>query len=104
MRLLEEMISLSFEMIIVGVYAYGFDQSWLGRQIDSATISELAKLNEKYQTSLVGEGGEYETLVLDTIFFRKRINLLQMEKVWENHSGHLLVKEAELTDKAEKVF
>ena len=53
MKLLKEMTSLSFETIIVGVYAYGFDQNWLGRQVDSATISELAKLNEKYQISPV---------------------------------------------------
>jgi diphthine-ammonia ligase len=99
MKLLKEMISLGFEAIIVGVYAYGFDRSWLGRMIDSATILDLARLNEKYQVSLVGEGGEYETLVLDAPFFRKRIRLLQVEKVWEDQSGHLLVKKAEFTDK-----
>ncbi|MFQ5758977.1 MAG: TIGR00289 family protein [Candidatus Bathyarchaeia archaeon] len=104
MKLLEEMISLNFEAIIVGVYAYGFDQSWLGRRIDSATICDLARLNKKYQVSLVGEGGEYETLVLDAPFFRKRIRLLRVEKVWENHSGYLLVREAKLVNKAEKVY
>ncbi|MFQ5758993.1 MAG: hypothetical protein ACE5IF_04895 [Candidatus Bathyarchaeia archaeon] len=61
-------------------------------------------MNRKYQVSLVGEGGEYETLVLDTPFFRKRIQLLQAEKVWENHSGYLLVKEAKLVNKTEKVY
>jgi predicted ATP pyrophosphatase (TIGR00289 family) len=100
LKLLNEMIRLNFETIIVGVYAYGFDKNWLGRRIDSTTVSALAKLNEKYQVSLVGEGGEYETLVLDAIFFHKRINLLQVEKIWEDQSGHLLVKEAELADKA----
>jgi predicted ATP pyrophosphatase (TIGR00289 family) len=99
LRLLEEMISLNFDVVIVGVYAYGFDESWLGKRIDSATIRDLAGLNKKYQVSLVGEGGEYETLVLDAPFFRKRIRLLEMEKTWEDHSGYLLVKKAELTDK-----
>ena len=104
MNLLKEMISLDFEAIIVGVYAYGFDESWLGRRIDSPTISDLARLNKEYQVSLVGEGGEYETLVLDASFFTKRIRLLEVEKVWEDYGGHLLVKKAELADKAEKVF
>jgi diphthine-ammonia ligase len=99
MKLLEEMISLNFEAIIVGVYAYGFDESWLGKRIDSATIRNLARLNKKYQVSLVGEGGEYETLVLDASFFRKKIRLLEVEKVWEDYRGHLLVKQAELADK-----
>jgi predicted ATP pyrophosphatase (TIGR00289 family) len=99
-KLLKEMISLNFYVVIIGVYAYGFDESWLGRRIDSATIHDLAGLNKKYQVSIVGEGGEYETLVLDAPFFRKRIRLLEMEKTWEDHSGYLLVKKAELTDKS----
>ena len=104
MQLLKEIINLNLEVIIVGVYAYGFDQNWLGRKIDSTTIKNLVELNDKYQISLVGEGGEYETLVLDAPFFKKRIQVLQTERIWENHSGYLLVKEAKLVDKAEKVY
>ena len=99
MNLLKEMLNLNFEAIIVGVYAYGFDESWLGKRIDSTTISDLTRLNKEYQVSLVGEGGEYETLVLDASFFTKRIRLLEVEKVWEDYRGHLLVKKAELADK-----
>ncbi len=103
-QLLKEIIHLNFHVIIVGVYAYGFDQSWLGRKIDLTTLDDLNELNKQYQISRVGEGGEYETLVLDAPFFRKRIQLLRIEKVWENHSGYLLVKEAKLVEKAEKVY
>jgi len=104
LKLLKEIINLNFEVVVVGVYAYGFDQRWLGRKIDSATINDLIDLNKRYQVSLVGEGGEYETLVLDAPFFRKRIQLLRAERIWEDHSGYLLVKEAKLVDKAEKVY
>jgi diphthine-ammonia ligase len=104
MQLLKEIINLDFEVIIVGVYAYGFNQSWLGRKINSTTIKNLVELNDKYQISLVGEGGEYETLVLDAPFFKKRIQVLQTERNWENDSGYLLVKEAKLIEKAEKVY
>ncbi|MGQ9460967.1 MAG: TIGR00289 family protein [Candidatus Bathyarchaeaceae archaeon] len=103
-RLLQEIINLNFEVIIVGVYAYSFDQTWLGRKIDSITLNSLIELNSKYQISPLGEGGEYETLVLDAPFFKKRIRLLRTEKIWENHSGYLLVREAKLVDKAEKVY
>jgi len=98
-KLLKEMISLGFETIIVGVYAYGLNKSWLGRKIDSKTLEDLIELNKKYKVSPVGEGGEYETLVLDAQFFKKRIQLLQTEVIWKNHSGYLLVKRAELMDK-----
>ena len=103
-QLLKEIVHLNFHVIIVGVYAYGFDQSWLGRKIDSTTLDDLNELNKQYQISPVGEGGEYETLVLDAPFFRKRIQLLQVKKVWEDHSGYLLVKEAKLVEKAEKIY
>lgn len=102
-QLLKEIVHLNFHVILVGVYGYGFDQSWLGRKIDSTMLADLGELNKQYRISLVGEGGEYETLVLDAPFFRKRMRLLQVEKVWENHSGYLLVKEAKLVEKAGKV-
>lgn len=98
-KLLTEMADLKFEVLIVGVYAYGFDVTWLGRKINQKTISDLTKLSKKYKISVVGEGGEYETLVLDAPFFKKRIQLVQTEKIWENHSGYLLVKKAKLIEK-----
>jgi len=104
MQLMKEIVNLNFDVIIVGVYAYGFDQSWLGRKINSKTLKDLVELKDKHQISLVGEGGEYETLVLDAPFFKKRIQILQTEKIWENHSGYLLVKKAKLADKAKKVY
>jgi len=97
--LLKEIVKLNFETIIIGVYAYGFDQEWLGRKIDSPTIDALIELNKKYGISLVGEGGEYETLVLDAPIFKKRIKIIQKEKIWEKQSGYLLIKKAELLDK-----
>jgi len=103
-QLLKEIINLNFEVFIIGVYAYGFDKSWLGRKINRATLNNLIKLNDKYHISPVGEGGEYETLVLDAPFFKKKIRLLRTEKIWETHSGYLLVREAKLVDKAEKVY
>jgi ABC transporter with metal-binding/Fe-S-binding domain ATP-binding protein len=99
LRLLQEIVSQNFEAIIVGVYAYGFTSSWLGKQIDQKTINDLLQLNSQYHVSPVGEGGEYETLVLDAPFFKKKIRLLKVEKIWEGQSGYLLVKSAELVDK-----
>jgi predicted ATP pyrophosphatase (TIGR00289 family) len=98
-ELLDEIVKLKMETIIVGVYAHGFTADWLGRKIDEATINDLTELNRKYQVSLVGEGGEYETLVLDAPFFNKKIQLIETEKMWENQSGYLLVKKAVLAEK-----
>jgi len=94
LKLLKEVISLKMEAVIVGVYAYGFDQSWLGKKITEDTVDDLIELNKKFQVSLVGEGGEYETTVLNAPFFRKEIRLVETEKIWERQSGYLLIKKA----------
>ncbi len=94
--ILKEILQLKMKTIFVGAYAHGFTQDWLGREIDESTVKDLVDLNRKFQVSIVGEGGEYETLVLDAPFFSKRIRLIETERVWEGTSGCLLVKKAVL--------
>ncbi len=98
-NILREILDLKFEVIITGVYAYGFSAEWLGRKIDEETVNALKELNRRYGVSLVGEGGEYETLVLDAPFFRKKITIVEAEKKWENQRGYFFVKKAKLENK-----
>jgi len=98
-KLLNEVIDLGFRAIITGVYAHGLDQKWLGRTINREALADLVELNAKYQTSIVGEGGEYETLVLDAPFFKRKIGILKTRTVWEGSSGYLQVEDAELQGK-----
>ena len=98
-KILNEIIENEFEVIIVGVYALGLDENWLGRKIDAETVKELIKLKEKFGISPVGEGGEYESLVVDAPYFKKRIQILETEKVWKENQGYLMVKKAELIPK-----
>lgn len=97
--ILKEIVDLKFDVIITGVCAYGFSIEWLGRRIDDAAIKDLIELNRKYGVSLVGEGGEYETLVLDAPLFKRRIRIIEAEKVWKDQNGYFLVKRAELENK-----
>lgn len=98
-NLLKELLENGFEAIIVGVYALGFTQEWLGRKINEQTIKELLELHKMYGISPVGEGGEYESLVLDAPYFKRRIQILETEKVWKENQGYLLVKKAILVSK-----
>jgi len=102
LKLMKELVNHKFAAIITGVYAYGFNEDWLGRQIDANTIDSLLTLNRKHCISIVGEGGEYETLVLDTPFFKRRIDLIETERIWKDQSGLLLVKKARLMNKNKK--
>ncbi|MGC8998125.1 MAG: TIGR00289 family protein [Candidatus Bathyarchaeia archaeon] len=99
MNILREILDLKFDVIVTGVYAYGFSKEWLGRKIDMETVEALIELNKRFGVSLVGEGGEYETLVLDAPFFRKKLKIVEAERVWKGQSGYLLVKRAVLEAK-----
>jgi len=98
-KLMEDLIKLGFQVIITGVYAHGFDQKWIGRVIDTAALRDLIELNKKYEVSIVGEGGEYETLVLDAPYFRKKINITKARIEWKGNAGSLIVQEAGLQEK-----
>jgi diphthine-ammonia ligase len=99
LKLVNEVIGLGFHVIVTGVYAHGLDRGWLGRTIDQEALEDLVELNRKFQISIVGEGGEYETLVLDAPFFKKKIQIHKARIVWEGSSGYLLIEEARLCDK-----
>ena len=99
LELMKELIALNFKVIIVGVYAYGLDERWLGREINVEALDELVELHEKYQISLVGEGGEYESLVLDAPIYKKRLEIVESEVSYENNSGVFTIKEVRLVDK-----
>lgn len=99
LELLQEFIAAGFEAIITSVSAEGFDESWLGRKLDEAAVRDLLELNRRYKVNLSGEGGEYESLVLDAPFFEKRIEPVEVERVWRETNGYLIIKQAKLVEK-----
>ncbi|MFH1473588.1 MAG: diphthine--ammonia ligase [Candidatus Aenigmatarchaeota archaeon] len=98
-KLLREMLKNGFEIIITAVAADGFDESWLGRKIDDACIKDLLKLEKKHNISIVGEGGEFETFVLDCPLFSKKLEITKAEKVWKDNSGVYEIKDAKFVEK-----
>ncbi len=96
--LLREMVEL-MDIRMVKVAAAGLDESWLERRFDKKLIEDLLALNRKYRVHIAGEGGEYETLVLDAPYYKKRINLIETQKVWMRNHGVLKVLRAELVEK-----
>ncbi len=95
-RVLRELLASGFEVIISGVFAYPFDRVWLGKKIDPETVKQLIKLEESYGINPAGEGGEFETLVLDGPMFRKRLVVKDYEIEYKNNVGRYVVKEAVL--------
>ncbi|KUK74983.1 TIGR00289 family protein, partial [Methanobacterium sp. 42_16] len=93
---MEEIIELGFEVVITSVSAEGLDESWLGRVITRELLEELRGLHERYGLHLAFEGGEAETLVIDGPLFKKKLEILDSEKVWDFDNGHLIIKDAQL--------
>ncbi|WP_435195762.1 diphthine--ammonia ligase [Natronomonas sp. EA1] len=93
--LAEEMLEAGFEITIIQVAAYGLDESWLGRTLDREAIAELKELNEEYGVHLLGEGGEFETFVVDGPHMDQRI-ALEYETEWEGNRGRIRVTDARL--------
>jgi ABC transporter with metal-binding/Fe-S-binding domain ATP-binding protein len=91
---MESLLAAGFRVIITGVFAAPFTAGWLGREIDAAALSDLRSLVSSHRITLTGEGGEYETLVLDAPFFTQRIVILESEKEYANCRGFLRVKQA----------
>jgi len=97
-----------FEVIFTAVSAYGLDSSWLGRRIATADVDRLVALNEqlaKYGRhaaglNIAGEGGEFESLVLDGPLFNKRLVIKESEiREDGEHTARLVVKKAVLEEK-----
>lgn len=90
--LLKEMIEAGFRMVIVAVAAEGLGEEWLGREIDKDCFDELLKIHKKYGINISGEGGEYETFVIDCPLYKKRIEIKKATKIWEKGRGYLKIE------------
>ena len=98
-ELLEAEIKSGMEIIMTHVAANGLDRRWLGRLIDMKASAELKKLSERYGINVCGEGGEYESLVVDAPWFKKRLEIVKTDVLWEGTSGSYRVEEAYLHPK-----
>jgi len=97
---LREVVQNGFTAIIIKVAAEGLTKEWLGRKIDEKFITEMEKLNKKVGLNVAGEGGEYETAVLDGQLFKEKIVLDQTEMTEEHKNRAILViKKARLEEK-----
>ncbi|HUV54083.1 MAG TPA: diphthine--ammonia ligase [Candidatus Krumholzibacteriaceae bacterium] len=97
--LLNEMLSRGMVIVFSAVAAQGLDQKWLGAKLDRQAVNRLVQLMDRYGVDPCGEGGEYESLVLDAPWFRYRIEVKEAEHSWDGVSGRYRVVEADLRPK-----
>jgi ABC transporter with metal-binding/Fe-S-binding domain ATP-binding protein len=86
LELLEDLIKNKFEAILVGVFADGLDEKWLGRKIDRKFINEIKKINAMNGINVAGEGGEFESFVVNCPLFKRKLNVANGEIIGEGNS------------------
>ncbi|OVE84497.1 diphthine--ammonia ligase [Natronolimnobius baerhuensis] len=94
-ELVDAMLEAGFEIKIIQVAAQGLDESWLGRTLDHEAIADLKALNDEYGVHILGEGGEFETLVVDGPHMDQRLGL-EYEREWEGTRGRVRITDARL--------
>jgi len=87
LEILEILIKRKFDVRIVGVFAYPLTIEYLGRKIDGNFVEEFSKLKEKYKINPAGEGGEFETFVLDCDLFKKKLKITDFEDFKEGENS-----------------
>ncbi|MES3517449.1 MAG: diphthine--ammonia ligase [Natronomonas sp.] len=92
-ELADAMLDAGFEIRIVRVAAYGLDESWLGRRLDETALAELEALGDDYGVHLLGEGGEYETIVTDGPHMDQRIEI-DYETTFDGSRGTVKITDA----------
>lgn len=92
---LKELIKENFETIIVGVFAYPFNEKWLGRRLDKDFLEEVKQMRGKYGIHVAGEGGEFETFVVNCPMFSRELKIKKKRIVREGDYSYLLEVEAE---------
>ena len=85
------LVENGFGVMITSVACDGLDESWLGKILDSESLSSLIDLSNKYRFNVDGEGGEYETLVVSGPHFNGSINITGSPK-WYGRRGELEIR------------
>lgn len=98
--ILDSIINRNYEVMITSVSTYGLGREWLGRIIDHQALKELISAANNYGFNPGGEGGEYETLVLDCPLFTKKLTITEYEVVWRGTSGYIQPTSIRLTSKS----
>lgn len=92
---LDELIKGGFKVVLVGVFAYPFDSSWLLSEINLEFISKVRELNKKYKIHVAGEGGEFETFVLDCPLYSHPLKVVSSEIMEEGEYSYRVEVEVE---------
>jgi diphthine-ammonia ligase len=102
-RVVREEIAAGLDIRLVHLAAETLGPDLLGKRLDGSQLEELERRSAKVRaTNVAGEGGEYETLVVDAPFFRSRLELDRADRVTGPSASRLDVRAAHLVPKSHR--
>lgn len=102
LELMTEMVESSMDARLIKVAAIGLNQTHLGKSLKEM-FPTMLKLNSKFDVHICGEGGEFESLVLDAPFFIKRLEIVDAKVVSGSNDVSYLEPIVRVVDKVEGV-
>lgn len=87
--LIREMIAAGFDVRMTRVAADGLTEEWLGKRLTLEDVDRLHKLHKKNGFHIAGEGGEFETIVLDGPIFGKPLQITFEKEMESENRGEL---------------
>jgi diphthine-ammonia ligase len=101
-RVVGEEVDSGLDIRFVHLAAEPLPRSWVGERLDRAKLAELGRLSREVRAvNVAGEGGEYETVVLDAPFFASRLVIDRAETVLTPSTATLVISSAHLKSKGE---
>ncbi|MBT5022237.1 diphthine--ammonia ligase [Candidatus Woesearchaeota archaeon] len=97
---MREIINQGFKFIFTRVAAECLGEDWLGREITLSDVDKLAALDRKFGFNVAGEGGEFESLMIDGPNFSKRIEIIDSKIEMQSEiRGDFIIEESKLVEK-----
>lgn len=97
---LKQLLKDKFSIILSGIATYPLTSKYLGKKITLKLSKELLVLADKYKISPIGEGGEFESLVLNSPLHKKKIKIIKKNIIMDSeHSGKIVITNAKVIDK-----
>lgn len=99
-RVVREEISAGLDIRFVHLAADPLPPDWVGTRLDAARLAELERRSDGgRRMNVAGEGGEYETLVVDAPFFSHRLEIDRARTTVTSATARLDISSAHLKRK-----
>jgi len=98
-QIIKDMIDRGYEIIITQIASDGL-KNWIGKSLNKENFNSFVRDSVKYGFHVGGEGGYYDSLVVDGPIFNQKLGILSSKKVMESdYNGYVLINNFKIINK-----